>query len=172
MKAPKPTAGNHINLPMPLNKELTSNSARDQWFEQLVATLGADKFMLDSDVASEDLKDFYGTLIEGNADKLALQSKQISQQHFISKILREYINLIRKNHLSPQKLAFDLNDTEVLVWAEVDDNNEELEKQLILVEAQVNAKYHEFGFDMTSMIVEKSDHLPVPNHYAQFRFKA
>ena len=80
--------------------------------------------------------------------------------------------MIRKNHLIPKKLAFDINDTEVLVWAEIDNNNEELEKQLILAEAQVNSRYHQYGYDMTSMIVEESDLLPIPNHYSEFRFKA
>lgn len=157
---------------MQINQEVTSNSARDQWFEELVATLGADKFMLDSDVASVELKSFYQTLIEGNAEKLAFQGKEMSQQHFISRILMEYLNVLKKNHLVPEKLAFDLNDTEVLVWAIVEDNNEELEKQLILAEAQINAKYHHYGYDMTSMIVEKSDRLPIPNHYRELKYKA
>ena len=140
---------------MIFNEGTTSHSTRDQWFEQLIATLSADKLMLDADVASDELKSFYGTLMEGNADKLAAQSKAISQQHFISRIVMEYINVLRKNHLVPERLAFDLNDTEEQVWAEIGDDNEELEKQLILAEAQVNAKYHPFGYDMTSMIVEK-----------------
>ena len=38
-------------------------------------------------------------------------------------------------------------------------DNEELEKQLYLAEAQINAQYHQYGFDMTSMIVESGDHL-------------
>lgn len=157
---------------MAINQETTSNSARDKWFEQLIVTLSADKFMLDTDVASDELKNFYEPLISSNADKLAVPSKEFAQQYFIPRLLAEYISVLRKNHLAPEKLAFDLNDTEVLVWAEVDDNNEALEKQLILAEAQVNAKFHPFGYDITSMIVEKSDRLSIPNHYAELKYKA
>ena len=153
-------------------KQSSANAERDQWFEELIATLSADKFMLDTDTATPELKSLYGNLIEGNADKLASQGKELSQHHFISRILVDYLSVIRKNHLMPKKLAFDINDTEVLVWAEIDDNNEELEKQLILAEAQVNSRYHQYGYDMTSMIVEKSDLLPIPNHYSEFKFKA
>ena len=153
-------------------KQSSTNAERDQWFEELVATLSADKFMLDTDLASPELKSIYGTLIEGNADKLALQGKEMSQHHFISRILLDYLTVLRKRQIMPNKLAFDVNDTEVLVWAEVDDNNEELEKQLILAEAQVNARYHQYGYDMTSMIVEKRDSLPIPNHYSEFKYKA
>ncbi len=53
---------------MIINEGVTSNPARDQWFGQLIATLSADKFMLDTDVASDELKNFYRTLIECNAD--------------------------------------------------------------------------------------------------------
>ena len=50
----------------------------------------------------------------------------------------------------------------------IDNDDDELEKQLILVEAKVNAKYHSFGYDLTSMIVEKSDDLPLPSHYVNY----
>jgi hypothetical protein len=153
-------------------KDTIEQSTRDEWFEKFVAYLSADKFMLDTDTASVELKTLYGDLMEGNADKLALQGKTMSQQHFISKMLVEYLNILKHKKIFPQKLAFDINDNEVLVWAEVNDDNDEMEKQLILAEAQVNAKFHHQGFDMTSLIVENSDFLPIPNHYAEFKYKA
>ena len=65
-------------------------------------------------------------------------------------------------------MAFDYNDSEVLVWAQVNENDEQLEKQLYLAEAKINAKYHQYGFDMTSMIIESCDNVPIPNHYKPY----
>ncbi len=150
----------------------SSQQARDHWFSELIATLSAHQVMLETNTANEEQKQFYETLFGGNLDQIALQGRDIAQKHFVSKILLDYIKILHTNHVMPGKLAFDLNDTEILVWAEVDDNNDDLEKRLILAEAEVNAKYHTFGYDMTSLIVEKGDKLPIPNHYSEFKYKA
>lgn len=161
----------YILIPQMLAEKNTSaQEVRDEWFSNFVALLSADKFMLDTNTATPELTSFYSTLIEGSADKLAFQGKQISQQHFVSKMLVEYLTILKNEKILPNRLAFDINDSEVLVWAEIE--NEDSEKKLILAEAKVNAKYHVNGFDMTSLIVEKADLLPIPNHYAEFKYKA
>lgn len=154
------------------NQNSANTSSRDRWFDELLAALSTHKLMLDQNVADKELWDFYNTLIGGNIDTVAHQGKEMSQRYFISKIIVDYLSLLSQSENKPAKLAFDMNDTEVLVWAEVEDNNEAFEKQLILTEAKVNAKYHQYGYDMTSMIVEESDCLAVPNHYVEFHYKA
>ncbi len=56
-----------------------------------------------------------------------------------------------------------------MVWAEVEDNNQAQEKALARAESKVNALYHPYGFDMETMIVEKGDNVPVPNHYKIYK---
>ena len=97
---------------------------------------------------------------------MAKHSKEAAQKHFVGKIIFEYIQLLGKQQ--PRKLAFDFNDSEVLVWAEINDDDDAMERFLILTEAKINAKYHDFGFDMTTMLVEACDQSPVPNHYQVF----
>ncbi len=138
----------------------------EKWFDHLIATLKTHQVMLETNTANEELKEFYKMLIGGDIDRISHLNKVYVQKYFISKIIWEYLSLIKDR--KPSKLAFDFNDSEVLVWAEVKNDNEELEKQLYLAEAQINAQYHQYGFDMTSMIVESGDHLSVPNHYKVF----
>jgi hypothetical protein len=38
-----------------------------------------------------------------------------------------------------------------------------------MAEADVNAKYHKFGYDLTSTILESNDNLSIPGHYAIFK---
>jgi hypothetical protein len=141
-------------------------STTEQWFDELVATLRTHQLLLETETADEDTKKVYDILMGGNALDVAHLSRTLSQRQIIGSILWDYLKIIKDN--KPQKLAFDYNDSEVLVWAEIDENNEQLEKQLYLAEAQVNAKYHQYGFDMTSMIVENCDTISVPNHYKPF----
>lgn len=133
------------------------------WFDEFVATLRSHQVQLETNTASRDLKAFYENLFSGNMDAMLKTSKQTSQEYFVKRIIVDYLEKLNKN--LPKKLAFDFNDSEVLVWAETDDNNEQMERKLILTEAAVNAHYHEYGFSMTTTIVETEDQMPVPNHY-------
>jgi tRNA A22 N-methylase len=138
----------------------------EQWFDELVSTLRTHQLMIETQTIDEDKKKFYDILQGSNTLEVSHLSRTISQRQIIGSILWDYLKIIKDN--KPQKLAFDYNDSEVLVWAEIDENNEQLEKQLYLAEAQINAKYHQYGFDMTSMIVENTDNITTPNHYKPF----
>jgi hypothetical protein len=138
----------------------------EQWFDELVSTLRTHQLMIETQTIDEDKKIFYDILQGSNTLEVSHLSRTISQRQIIGSILWDYLKIIKDN--KPQKLAFDYNDSEVLVWAEIDENNEQLEKQLYLAEAQINAKYHQYGFDMTSMIVENTDNITTPNHYKPF----
>ncbi len=138
----------------------------EQWFDELVATLRSHQLMIETQTANEDTKKMYDILMGGNSLEVAHLSRNLSQRQIIGSILWDYLKTIKDN--KPQKLAFDYNDSEVLVWAQIDENDEQLEKQLYLAEALVNAKYHQYGFDMTSMIVESCDNVTIPNHYKPF----
>ena len=153
-------------LKAPLN---IPNQDKNKWFEELIAAIQTHQFMLDTNTATDELKNFYSNAMDGNADKIALQSKNLGQQHFIQGIVVDYLSQVSRLAKAPHKLAFDLADNEVLIWAEVDDNDNDLEKNLVLAEARVNAKYHGFGYDITSMIVERSDNLSIPAQYIIYK---
>ena len=85
------------------------------------------------------------------------------------KILGRYISSGISQNESLLKLAFDFNDSEVLVWAEIVDDNEEIERELILLAAKLNVEFHEYGFHICSTIVEQEDCLSIPNHYQIFK---
>ena len=145
----------------------TKTNSLAEWFDNLVATLRTHELQLETNTASEEIKQVYGLLTTDNFDAMFKLNKAAAQQYFVGKILIDYLRYLDKN--LPLRLAFDFNDSEVLVWAEVDDNNVEQEKLLVRAEAKINAVFHPYGFDMETMIVEKSDHLPIPNHYKTFK---
>lgn len=145
-----------------------ADEAREKWFDELLATLSTHRLMLETNTAGPELSNIYNQLIGGNADALAQQSLELAQRHFVPRMLLEYLQQLRTAGIQSQSLAFDLNDHEVLVWATIPEDDEAMEQALILAEARVNAKYHPFGFDLTSTIVEESDGMPIPNHYTVF----
>ncbi len=138
-------------------------SERAEWFDNLIATLRTHELALETNTASPELVSFYKNLMGNNIDELLKTNKAITQQHFVSKIIVEFLNCLEG--ILPNKLAFDFNDSEVLVWAEIEDNNVQQENLLSRAESKINAQFHGYGFDMETMIVERGDNLPVPNHY-------
>ena len=85
-----------------------------KWFEEFISTLQADQFIIQTGQASESLKSKYRLLVEGSDDDLATVSKLNANRHFIRKATIDYLTiLIQANHL-PQKLAFDMDDSELL----------------------------------------------------------
>lgn len=146
---------------------LHAQSARDAWFDEFIAKILTHKLLLDTDIADAQTKFFYEMAMSGNDDGLALSSLMSSNQHFIKKIVLEYLKSVSKEDL-PVKLGLDLNGSEILVWAQIADADTSTEDRLLLLEAEVNGKYHEFGFDLTTTIVENSDGMTMPSHYVNF----
>lgn len=144
-----------------------NTSKNEQWFDELVATIRTHELALHTNTASDELKEFYNNVIKGNDNEMAFFGKSLSQKHFVSKIILDYVSIFGKK--LPLKLAFDYNDSAVLVWAEIEENNFQIEKELILAEAKINANYHQYGFAMSSTIVENCDNLAVPNHYTIYK---
>jgi len=142
---------------------LFTSPKADFWFEALIDKIQSDQTQLRIGMASKEKEDFYSYLIEGNATELFKKNREFNNQYFITKIIVDYVNLLREENIKPSKLAFDYSNSRVLVWAEVE--NEETEDSLILAQAEINAKYQEYNIYLSSSIVESADNLNIPEHY-------
>lgn len=142
-------------------------SPTEAWFDEVISTLRAHQLQLETNTASPDVKRFYDIIFGSDPNDVAHIGKVLSQKHFIPRIIYDFIRTIDDSAL--RKLAFDFNDSEVLVWAEISDDDEKAESTLLKAEAQLNAKYHPFGFDLETTIVEESDNIPIPNHYRVYK---
>lgn len=135
------------------------------WFQEMINHLKVDQLLMATDTASQPTRDFYNRFIFGNARDAVHHTRQNSNQFFIIKILTDYITTLNKARRIPRRLALGISDSRLLVWAEIEDNDEATEDALLLSEAEVNATYYENGFCINSTIVEKSDLIPIPPHY-------
>ena len=143
-----------------------SHSQTTQLFDNLVASLRTHQLQLETKTAPTEIEHTYKVLMGNNTNDVFRLGKEAAQQYFVSQIILDYLKHL---DIPPIKLAFDFNDSEVLVWAEIADNDEALEKALLRAESKINAKYHPYGFDMETMIVEHGDGLTIPNHYRVFK---
>ena len=141
----------------------------DVWFNGFIAEVRKHQAMHRDKTMPKELASFYNTFIVGNTNEIAHQGKKLSQAHFVPMIISNYLELIEDS--LPQQLAFAYNDNEILVWAELKDDDWTTESTLILAAAEINAKFHGYCYDITTTFVEECDLLPIPNHYESVLIK-
>jgi hypothetical protein len=155
------------------NHDLQSvNDKMKAWFDETIATLVSDQFIIETNVASPEKKRMYEAIVNKDEAELHAISRNSSTVYFIKAILQEYILEIKSRGIKLNKLAFDFNASKVLVWTEVFDDDESAIDALILSEAKINANHSKYGFHISTTLVEQSDKLPVPEHYKEVNLKS
>ncbi len=135
------------------------------WFDDFVGNIRKEQVLIQTGLASEEKTRFWNMLTSGNLNEINHHGKIMASIHFIKSIVWDFLNELAVRNCKPVKLAFDLSDSKVLVWAVINDDDEIAEDSLILAEAFVNARYFKYGFHVSSTILEQSDNYPIPGHY-------
>lgn len=143
----------------------TTHPNLENWFDALFNELEVDKFLLKEDLASEETKRTYNILMSNNQNDVFRLTRDTSSMYFIQNMIIDYFREIKKSKVSLNQLAFDLGNSKLLTWAEIETGDEASEDKLIMAEARINAKYDEYGFHLTTTIIEQCDNIPVPTHY-------
>ncbi|MFD1255846.1 hypothetical protein ACFQ3S_03475 [Mucilaginibacter terrae] len=146
-----------------------TNDVISNWFDDLLSRISVDKMMMETQTAPPEKEQFYKNAINDDHDANYNMLRVQSTKYFISKLLTDYIQELASFKVVPQKLAFELSEAKILVWGQIKDGDESAEDALILSEAKANSKYNNYGFYISSTIVEESDSLPIPPHYHELK---
>lgn len=149
-----------------MQETITQETDLQIWFDNLVATIRKDQLLLESGIAPKEIKEAYNLLMCGNNQKLQVAVRNLNSSYFIEKLVLSYIQELNARKSAPVKLALQLSESKILVWAEIKDNDEKTEDALLLAEAKINAEYHKFGFNISSTIMEESDNYPIPEQFS------
>lgn len=148
-----------------------NQSETNKWFDDMVANLRIDQLLLQSDVLKKQRKDVYEAMISGNHDFMHDYARKSSSAFFIKNLIDSYFIEIVERQVMPRKLALELSNSKVLVWAEIENDDEKTEDGLILTAAKINNDFSKYGFHVSSTIVEKDDQLEIPKHYKEVSLK-
>jgi hypothetical protein len=102
-------------------------------------------------------QDFWKPFLENNMLEIARKNRESSGMLIISDLLANYFAGIKTRNIELKSLSFQLSDSKILVWSVVKDDDEATMDQLFLLEAEINAKYGEYGFHVSTTILEESD---------------
>lgn len=135
------------------------------WFDALIASIKADKLLLETDTAGKDKKELYTHLIKGDTDPAVRKINQTITQTYVSRMATNFLNEISKRQTKPVSLSIALSGTVLHIWAVINDDDEKAESDIYLAEAKVNAEYNSYGYGIDTVILEASDNYPIPPHY-------
>lgn len=141
------------------------------WFEKLINEIQVDKLQMELGIADSKKSAFYETFIKGDQDEILRSVRNQANEYFIERIVKAFVAEVASRNALPLKLAFSLSPSTILAWAEIKENDEATEDQLLLAEAKVNSFASTYNFNLDTMIVEDADELPLPPHYIEVRFK-
>ena len=110
-------------------------------------------------------RQFFTDMMDNEIMKVATSTRKMVSQLVISEMLRQYFTTLNQNVKVLKKLAFELSDSKILVWAEISEDDENIEDALLLAEAKVNGEFSKAGFRLLTTIVEDCDELKVPEDY-------
>lgn len=152
------------------NEPRSGTNPHEEWFTAFIdrvnSSITADKKLLESGDAPQDKIDFYNSLIAGDMLKTLSTARESASQSLIGNIVVNYIAELQSRKIKVSQLAFDISTNKVLVWAEISDDDETTEMELISVESLINARFFAgTKIYLDSTIVEQSDNLEVPQHY-------
>jgi hypothetical protein len=143
----------------------------NQWFDDMISNLRVDQLLLQSDVLAKHKKVVYEAMIDGDQDFMHNYARKTSSAFFIKNLINSYFIQLGERKARPNRVALELSDSKVLVWAEIENDDELTEDALILSAAKVNYEFSKFGFHISSTIVEVDDMLNVPKHYKEVLIK-
>jgi len=142
-----------------------SGSEREKWFEDFIFGAKTDLLELETGTADTQKENFYNSIINEDYEEVEKLLKPVVTKNMVKRIIGSYMEGLHQEKGLLRKLAFDYNDSAVLVWAEIAEDDEKAEDALIMLEAKINARFYGHGFQITTTIVEDCDNLVIPNHY-------
>ena len=153
-------------------KEATSQhnkvAERKNWFNEFIGELRTDEAMLEIGAINPEKEKFYDDIISGNFQEILFDHREKVSMALIAQMVKEYLKILfEEKKVSPEKIAFELSNYKVLVWVVIDMDDNLFERELVVTEALINAKYSKYGLHISTTIVEKQDNLPVPLHYQE-----
>lgn len=150
----------HINSSIPENI--------DQWFSDFISQLQADYFLLKEGFARDETINKYKVLISGDSFSMVKQARQHSFFILSQTIIVDYINSLIKENAQIEKFGLKLSNAAIHIWVEIQDDDETTEELLYDIEGNLNHKYSNEGFHISTTIIEVSEKISMPSHFIEF----
>lgn len=140
-------------------------AVQEPWFENLIFGMRTHELPFRPLMDEENTRALYQHIIAVDDGTIFTNIRREATQVLVKNIILKFLHEVTERNALPDTLAFSLTPTTILVWAEIDDDNEALEDNILMAEAKTNAYASQFDLSIETLVVEKSDLLSIPDHY-------
>lgn len=146
-----------------------SKNQQIEWFDdfisQISATIKSHKLMIETDIASKEIKSFYNAIFNNNTIELAAISIKTGTVQLVQFLVIQYLEKIGDNINQALNISLYFSNEGILVWVVLPDDREDIEDIFWSAQLKVNGEYGDKGIFISSTIVEESDNISIPSHY-------
>lgn len=140
---------------------------RENWFSDMFHALQTDKLLLETNTASEEKRALYAAMMGDDIITASILAKESFNRVLTKKALFGFVVHLANSGCKPAKLAFNIADSSLLVWAVVADDDFATEKAIYLAQSAVNTDLIKADYRISATVVDESDDLPIPAHYKE-----
>ena len=102
----------------------------DDFLENINSTIRTHQLQIETGTANKEIKSLYESLKNGDIIELAKLNKETADKLFIQEILKCYLINLEELEIKTNIIAFDVSDFELLVWAQINQNDDAMENNL------------------------------------------
>lgn len=148
-------------------KTIPSEDHIQEWFNKVAFELKIQRIKHDTNTLDDKVKQLYAELAVGEMKTYAEMSQKFSNDYYRKQLTLDFLQQLGETPGNLKRLAINYSLTSVLIWAEIEEGDEEAEDNLILLKASLNAKFNKLGYKISCTIVEDTDRLPIPSKYRE-----
>ncbi len=149
-----------------INTSASESNITGAFFEDLINGIHFDKLTYDTDTMEAEKRTAYNQMMNGETYELAKTITKQTIPVIVKKLFWDYLQLVKPVFNGGlNKIAFKLSGAKIFVWADIQNDREDIEDIFIMAEAQHNALNSEHGFRVFTTIVEESDCLEIPSSF-------
>lgn len=139
----------------------------NEWFERNMVHWNLEKIRHQTKTLTPEREAMYNELAQGEVKTLMAATQKTINDYYRKKITLDFFEQISETGVNLKRLGLGFSLSSVLVWAEIEENDEQSEDELILIKARINAAFQSFGYKISCTIVEDCDQLPIPPGYKE-----
>ncbi len=137
-----------------------------EMLKTLLHHLRVDSELMGNNIASPETHDLWTRLATQSQSEMMGMMGSKADEFFSGRAVYALIKEFGANR--PNKLAFGIAGRNILVWAEVADDDIDAMRKIVRAIRKANATNSESDIELVPEIVEESEHFEVPPHFVVF----
>ena len=139
---------------------------KPELMDDFIAFLRTMQLQVETKTAPEEMNAFYNAMHTEDIGAIYKFNKEHLGNYLLGQVKDTFLSYYTNStEIKSKKMAFKISDNLVYIWAEVEDFNTEMYKDLLIAAADTNRIFADLDLTVQVGIVEESDNCTMPNDF-------